>query len=464
MPDIFIVDGDTTAIQQHYEQVIEVLLRAILDAKQDSDERQGLKIFDGDRLVYGRDNNQFRDEVSGLSGQLLNPQLISELQQLRFAPVGEVVEGAINNRVELDGQVVLQSDENGRVIVNSLLQQEIIKTTSFEKIEDLDDRDDTSKIDYPEFLLPDNNIQEPKVQEDRSSLITPGATRVRQSLEALEDSPLRRLLSTEVEQLQTEIKALQHERSLYQQLIEQRLQQPQNTSWWQQTINSVSIVVNSVTSAMKMGIREFKENSMQHRGATSLKNLFHLQTQPGESDYQAGDYQIYRNGSLYEVKELATEKQIMQFRSTPLGVRVEKGNLESTHIKDIATLQRSLQYNEPVPTSFAPVGKEEAEYFARVETVTNALVQYAVVQQREVEIDGRFSYKWQANPDGKVRIDAKDGRGTLLEKAGGQLNSNMSERDLIYFEQMLPKLQPAHKQQDTTTSQCQKVVSNGLEK
>ncbi|MEM7291660.1 MAG: hypothetical protein AAF412_15040, partial [Pseudomonadota bacterium] len=39
-------------------------------------------------------------------------------------------------------------------------------------------------------------------------------------------------------------------------------------------------------------------------------------------------------------------------------------------------------------------------------------------------------------------IEAKDGRGTLLEKTGGQLTSNMNERDLIYFEQILPKLQP----------------------
>ncbi|BAY65573.1 hypothetical protein NIES22_56800 [Calothrix brevissima NIES-22] len=203
---------------------------------------------------------------------------------------------------------------------------------------------------------------------------------------------------------------------------------------------------------------------MQHQWAASLKNLFHLQTQPGESHYQAGEYQIERHGTLYEVKELATDKQIMQFSSTPLGVKVERENLEPTHIKDIDTLQSSLQRNEPIPTSFAPVGKQEAEYFARVKRVTNALVQYAVVQQRDVEIDGRFSYKWHATTDGNVIIDAKDGRGTLLDKSGGQLKSNMNERDLIYFEQILPKLQPTRKQQNITTSQSQKAASNRLER
>ncbi len=123
-------------------------------------------------------------------------------------------------------------------------------------------------------------------------------------------------------------------------------------------------------------------------------------------------------------------------------VNFENKNLEQNHIKDITTLQNSLQQNESIPTSFAPVGKQEAEYFARVERVTNALVQYAIAQQKEVEIDGRFSYKWQASPDGNVKIEAKDGRSKLLEKVGGQLTSNLNERDLVYFEQILPKLQP----------------------
>ena len=128
MSDIFTLNsGAATAIQQHYEQIIETLLRTLLDVKNSGDnQRQDLKIFDGDRLVYGRDNNQFRDEISGISGQLLNPQLISELQQLRSAPVGNVVEGANNKRVELNGQVILQSDENGKVIVNNLLGEQTV--------------------------------------------------------------------------------------------------------------------------------------------------------------------------------------------------------------------------------------------------------------------------------------------------------------------------------------------------
>ena len=436
MPDIFTVnESDATAIQQRYEQLIEVLLKAVLDVQKDSD-KQGLKIFDGDKLVYGRDENQFHDQVSGFSGQLLNPQLIEQLQQLRFTPIGEVVDGAINKRIEFDGKVLVQSDNDGKVIVNNLLQQEAVRDIKTSQVEDWDN---INKTIQPELSPPDY------IQEDTSSSTIPGSTRVAESLQVLEDSPLKTLLSNYVEQLKIEIKALQQERNLYQELIEQRLKQPQNTSWWQQIVNNASTVVSSVTSAVKIGVQEFKDNSKQHQFAASIKNLFQLQTQPGENHYQAGDYQISRNGSLYEVKDSATDKFLIQFRETPLGVKVEKGDLASLNIQDINSLQNYLRKNEPVPASFAPVGKQEAEYFARVERITNALTQYAVAQQTDVEIDGRFSYKWKASPNGNVQIEAKDGRGNLLEKTGGQLTSNMNERDLIYFEQILPKLQPRNK-------------------
>ena len=457
MPNIFTVnESDATAMQQRNEQLIEieVLLKAALDVEQNSD-KQGLKIFDGDQLVYGRDENQFRDEVSGFSGELLNPQLIAQLQELRSAPVGEVVDGAANKRIELDGKVLLQSDSEGKVIVNNFLEQEVVKEKILDNLEFWENLGTKNQINQPELSpIEPNYISSPPV---------PGSTRVTESLQLLEDSPLKTLLSTEVEQLKAEVKALQQERNLYQELIEQRLKQPQNTSWWQQIVNNTSTVVSSVTSAVKIGVREFKENSKQHQFAASIKNLFQLQTQPGENQYQAGDYQISRNGSVYEVKDSTTDKQIIEFRQTNLGLKVEKSDLVNVDIQDINSLQKSLQKNQPIPASFAPVGKQEAEYFARVERVTNVLVEYAAVQQRDVEIDGRFSYKWKATTDGNVQIEAKDGRGNLLEKTGGQLTSNMNERDLIYFEQILPKLQP-RSQRQVIASQTHRVANNELER
>ena len=397
MSDIFTLNsGDATAIQQYYEQIIETLLRTLLDTKNSGEnQHQDLKIFDGDKLVYGRDNNQFRDEISGISGQLLNPQLISELQQLRSTPVGNVASGVTNKKVELDGKVVLQSDEKGKVIFNSFLQSELNQNRSEpESIEVNNQVNDT------EFANTNLNNTNSEIKQDKVLPLTNGSTRVKESLQVLEDSPLKNILLSEIELLKTELKALQQERSLYKELIEQRLQQPKNTSWWQQALNNVSTVVKSVSSAIKMEIRSLSDNFAQHKGAASLKTLFHLQTQPGANQYTAGEYQISRQGSLYEVSSSSTGKQIMQFHATPLGVKVEKGNLDGIHIQDIKTLQHSFKKNEPLPTTFTPIGKQEAEYFARVERVNNALVQYAIAQNKEVEIDGVFSYKWRASPLG----------------------------------------------------------------
>ncbi|QLE59784.1 hypothetical protein [Nostoc sp. TCL26-01] len=489
MTDIFTVaSGEAAAIQRHYEQIIEALLQSLLDIKHDNSKDQGLKIFDGNRLVYGRDKNQFLDEVSGLAGQLLNPQFIAQIQQLRSCPVGGTVEGATNKIVELDGRVVLQSDEQGKVTINNLLQPQILQSTNDHQSLNVDEptkyqvsqskdknqlldvdestnRDNLKQFDNSEFLLKNTVKQEKELQQDTNLPDNSGSTRVMQSLQALEDSPLKNLLTNEIGQLQAEIKALRQQQNVYQKLIEKRLQQQHNISWWQQSIHNVSLVVDSVNSAVKTAIQEFKQNSTRYQIAVSLKTLFHTQTHPGALEYQAAQYQISREGSLYKITESGTGKLLMQFRSTNLGVRVETGNLEPTHIQDINALQRSLKRNEPIPASFTPVGSQEAEYFARIDKISNALVQYAIAHQKNVEIDGVFSYKWQATTDGKVSIYAKDGRGIVLEKAEGQLKSSMSERDLIYFEQILPRLQPTYqRQQESATLRNQKFNSNELER
>ncbi|WP_180976852.1 hypothetical protein [Fischerella thermalis] len=419
---VFTVNAsDASVMQQHYEQMIETLLRALLDNKQDkNNEYQGLKIFDGDRLVYGRDQNQFRDEVSGLSGQLLNPQLIVQLQQLRSTPVGGIVEGAANKIVKLDDRIVLQSDEDGRVTVNTLSVQNTVQDTSSQVVK---------------------QVRATEVQANDDSSTISGSARVMSSLQSIEDSPLKTLLVGTLQQLQFEREALQKERAFYQNLIETRLQQPQNTSWWQQVKNNVLIAFNSVGTAVSMKIQQFKEDSTKYQGAASLRTLFHLHAQPGAKEYQASGYQISREGSLYEVKSSATGEVLMQFRSTPLGVKIEKENLNPEQIKDIENLRHSLEQNEPIPTSFTSVGQQEAEYLNRVNKIANALVQYATVRQENVQIDGKFSYKWQASPEGKVRISTKDGREVLLKKeADGKLVSSMSEQDLTYFEQVLSNL------------------------
>jgi hypothetical protein len=109
--------------------------------------------------------------------------------------------------------------------------------------------------------------------------------------------------------------------------------------------------------------------------------------------------------------------------------------------------------------AFAPVGEQESQYLKRVNIITQALTQYATNQKTSVQVDGKFSYKWRSTPDGKVRIDAKDGRGPLLVSAGGQLRCRMEERDLVHFEQMLPVLQAGSRTQSMSNSRNKSELS-----
>ena len=444
MMNIFDIDrSSANTIEQNYEQVIEALLKVILDINQYEKQLQNLKIYDGDKLVYGQDDNLSLNKASDLSGQFLNPQLIEQLKQLSSTSVGKKVPLAYNKRVELGGKVILQSDENGKIVVNSLQQESNINS---EQIANLDnDRSNLEKINTAKNETTNKNNSKKEVEGSRDKLKKTGTSKIIESIQILEDSPLNKILVAEIKKLQLEKDALEQERSLYKNLISERLKQPQNKSWWQQTINDISTAFKSISSAVELGIQEFKKNSRQHQIAQSFKELFHLQTRPGENEYQTDNYQISCSGSLYQIKDLNKDKIVMQFRSNNLGSKVEINNLESTHIKDVDTLQKSLKSEINIPTSFAPVGKNEAEYFSRIEKVANALIQYAISQQKDVKIDGKFSYKWQATTDGNLTIEAKDGRGYLLQKLGGQLTSNLSERDLAYFEQVLPKLQPNQK-------------------
>ncbi|NJS17056.1 MAG: hypothetical protein HC787_10000 [Nostocaceae cyanobacterium CSU_2_110] len=98
----------------------------------------------------------------GYRDSFLNPQLISELQQLRSTPVGNVASGAINKRVELDGKVVLQSDENGKVIVNSFLQPELNENRSEPEVSKVN-----NQVNNTEFANTNFNHTNPETKQDK---------------------------------------------------------------------------------------------------------------------------------------------------------------------------------------------------------------------------------------------------------------------------------------------------------
>ena len=93
--------GDAAAFQEQYLRLLEELLLVTDQNSQQDSKRSGVRIFDGERLVYGYDGKESKNEIFGLEGHLLNPDFAQQLVELRATPVGNVVEGATNKRVEI---------------------------------------------------------------------------------------------------------------------------------------------------------------------------------------------------------------------------------------------------------------------------------------------------------------------------------------------------------------------------
>lgn len=506
--------GESGSFTEQYLRLIEDWLREFVDKnkqQQDADNQPKIEITVKERIVYGQGVND------------LSPSILEQLGQLQNTPVGGVVESAVSMRVKLDGKVVLESDESGKVITNSFFDQFRDNKTAqtitdkyaldnpFVNEEELPDEypdldnpfvneeklpDEYPDLDnlFPNNELPDkytylnnhflndelkskdnqivNGEREPNLEKiipkkldssvaypipqpqlqtqpvQQTPVVTEtGGVRVKTALEALPDSSLKQLLTTQLNQMQElQRSQLQNQQRQFDELIKARFQQPQNTKWWQQAARSVANTSQTAWASLVKRSRDVK-------AAAAIKTLFDKSTSPGTTAYHTADYTIARSGQSYTLSD-KSGKTLMQFNASPMGVRVSPSNQLTTSMhQDLKQLRTSQSRGEEPGGAFARVGKIETEYFARVNAITTALSQYAQKQGTNVQVDGQFSYKWKATPDGKVRIDAKDGRGSLLIKAEGQMRTRMSERDLAYFEQMLPVIQQSTPQRQSQLSQ-----------
>lgn len=538
-------EGDAASFQQQYQRLIEEFIQTFLNL-QDLEKESAVQIFDKERLVYGSDGKQVKDELSGLPGKLLNPEMIEQLEQLRDTPVGGIVEGARNKRIELGGRVVLQSDERGMVIVNELSQQEIAgneisqplkeensaviidsengkpplpeeelilmrelansegnlseKSQSLpnfrnEQVDDLvaavrqglQSKDYTKieeamyEVPYPvrksaiSFLSETEREEAKKLKEqlmaeglagirtkieekipkpiqardleveEQQENLERGSERILRSLQKLPDSPTKKLASSYTQDIQTllqisqaqasQISELQRSvRELTQQLTRQRLAQPQNKSWWDETLTAFS-------SAWE----KWNQSRRQHQAASAIRTLYANQAFDGAKVLQLAEYRIEREGKIYTLSDNSGQA-LMRFKSTNLGVRVDSESIQmkSNHYQDFELLKAQQSRGEQPDGAFSRLGAREGvkefDRYMRSQAISDALIEYAKKLGKDVMLDGEFSYKWKAKLDGEVQIYAKDGRGLILAQAGNQMICRMTQQDLGYFEEALTKL------------------------
>lgn len=490
--------GEAASFQEHYQRLIEAWLRELLGSEQSQSqhpeqEKSEIRVTDGERVVYGQVGKGFRNE--------LTPELIDHIEELRATPVGGVVKNIGSKTIEVDGHVVLQSDQSGRVIVNSVLEveqslfvaptlsknqrdvgkflQELenseIEVGGAKSLQEIENERLIQKERLPKKVSSQDGVWSQSVQDDKTQIgghedarilkkTSPhqpqptydytlleapnapmseqyegGLAKARSSVEEIPDNSLKQMLFSQLNEMRSELQRQQQQKQILEDLVTQRLTQPQSASWWQQLKGAVTQTWQSL-----------RELSQEHSAAATLKTLFHNQVPPGGRVYQADNYTLQREGCAYILMD-KSGTQLMQFQSTSMGVRVdrESGKLQANHYQDIKQLSAMQSRGEELRGAFAPAGASETAYLARVNAITKALGQYAQTTGSKVQVDGKFAYKWLATPDGRVRIDAKDGRGPLLVQAQGQLRCRMNDRDLAHFEQMLPVLKSSRNRSKT---------------
>lgn len=397
-----VTPGDASSFTEKYLQVVDAWLRFFLEKKLDKDldknqellednpqnlnqdtESQDIEIRVNDKLVYGKYENQL--VVS------LTPDIIEQLEQLQNTPIGERVDNFKDLVLKIDGQILLQSNNEGEVLINS----------------------------FQEKL-----ISQPEQPESCFDTVT-------SSLNELPEGDLKTYLSAQIAEIREQHQQqIQLQQQQFETIIKQRVQESNNPNWWQEVKNNISHIWD-----------EFRERLQLHSAASTLKKVFSQNTIPGSNVYYAAEYTINKQGSSYQLNNIGGQP-ILKFHDTPLGIRLAKENqsLDAHKKQELITLCTQVNSGKSITGALSPVGQQESEQFSRIEKITKALSDYAKRQGNTVSVDGQFSYKWKASPDGRVLITAKDGRGALLAFGNGLQKSRMNERDLAYFEQILPRL------------------------
>ncbi|MFB2920200.1 MULTISPECIES: hypothetical protein [Aerosakkonema] len=483
--------GEAAAVQEQYLRLLEQLLQLTAQDTDLSEKKSGVRIFDGEGLVAEYPDREPQSEQ-------VNSDLASQMVQLSTTPVGGVVEGANNKKVEVDGRVIMQSDNNGQVTVNELLElgQNRVEATPSFSVEDLakgfagtiappnsqpkpsiksktpqqmaevateiiqnrasslPEQDNSKNVSYKD--IPDNAeiaaFQQPSEQQQ----VERGSDIVNRSLAQLPESNTKRLASSYTQEIQSLLQLLQAQERQINQLqtsvgeltiqLKQRLSQPENKSWWSQ---AKTTLLNNWNN--------WKQVQQQHQAALVIRQLYTQQAFGNNKLLQLAEYRIERSGKKYTLSDHSGQV-IMRFSSTSLGVRVDAEGIKLTskNYQDIERLKIQQSRGEQPDGAFSHPGADlatsEIEYYMRARKIASRLLEYATRKGQNITLDGQFSYKWKASVDGEVQIHAKDGRGLILAQVGDKMLCRMSARDLGYFEKALEKIHSQENYRDNTRS------------
>lgn len=421
-----------------------------------------LKVEKGRRVVYGNTQRGFRQDLSREDLKALD-ELIS--QPASNSSQKQSSRSVPNYQISAGDEVLFRQERNGEISVNRMQlenQQSLDSQTQEETktfleqtkeafssendpdpyaSEDLDgdgltnhtetllhtdpqnwdtDRDglaDGSDSDPTNSDLPQSQAQDISLesQSDPESILfaesndIPEAVRVAEcDVEKLPDGKGKQLFGTLVENISQKVKEIGH-----------------------QTINAIA------------NLPTWKQN--QDVANTALKLFNQNYDKTGETRYEAVGYNITLKGlNNYEI----TDKEgnsLMKIQKSPLGVKVNRCEMESRDYKQFNRAKQSLDRNPATmdrdSTSrlarlqyLAPQRDREivaAMYVRDAAKTAEQFLNYMGVDKWNAGVKGNYNIERQGND---LKIESKaDGRGVVFERKNGEIIDRLSSKDFKHF-------------------------------
>jgi len=508
------------SFQSEYQRLVESLLRRFTDLEENA-EREKHTTKNSNSLEIGGDLAKGKITISDNKGNVLydgesgkcsiSPEQMQKLESAFIANPGDVVEKLPALKMEVDGETFFESQDN-KVVVNRRANYDYLSDKIDDDYNYLDEQSnpdnytrESSEIEADEqqnedaladvlveMMVPiieampaieqepfqetqeeDIFFEEPFAQsQDQPSLevetaeisleeATPqptsvllpqktGLDAVQEALGDMKPGTLKSVLQGMAADMQ-ETQAFQPPTPALSHVTFTRLQDRQNPHWWDTLSTKISTTVTAV-----------QETFAQHQAASTLKDFANRMTlQPGDS-FEGKDYNLSRQGNDYTLKD-KEGNELLKFQSSPLGVKVDKSlpALSATHFSKTQQLRQDFKTGQQHNGAFVSQGTAEAKNLERINTITQALTQYAAAQGGRAKVQGKFNYSFEASSSGSAIIRNSEGK-ALLAVAQGEMRSRMSEKDLQHFEQMLPALQGKVQQfKQATQAQTKSLASSG---
>lgn len=240
---------------------------------------------------------------------------------------------------------------------------------------------------------------------------------------------------------------------------------PTATNSFTQQLNKLSGVTKSFLQGLlrELGqqtvkatanISSIPQQQQQRRVAdTTLKLMQQHYKSTGETSYQTENYQLDWESDNNYVIRTHSGQELLRFKMGLAGPKVLASQLNQFHYQDFERARVLLQTDPrhdltQLPEqrlaqlgNLAPLGDRSVVELSKTQqTLETAkdLLRYLNVSAWDAGNKG--NYKITGGED-FLRVEAKDGRGCILELKDGQLDSDLTARDFSYFQRLQQQLQ-----------------------